>query len=103
MPNLKESELIAEIERLRTLLAKVMSEAGVPEKYYNDDMVTLVDDDGVFEVVPFRVAVLCSQYGLTWEVFYCNDHNQWIDEVGNSFPYDWGGVTCPKCRGEEDE
>lgn len=99
----KLKKLQAEIDRLRAVIAKIMAEAGVPEKNYDDDMVTQFDADGSWEVVPFRVAVLCNQYGLSWECFLCNDHDKWIDEVGSSFPHHWDGMTCPDCRGDDDE
>ena len=41
-----------------------------------------------------------AEYGLPWEVFYCYDHKQWVDELDNSFPY-FCDCRCPACRGEE--
>lgn len=97
-----KQQLEAEIERLRGVIRKIMSDAGVPYKYGDEDLVTVTDLDGSWEVVPFRVAVLCAEYGLPWAVFYCEEHSQFIDEVGSSFPHAWDDMTCPKCRGEDE-
>jgi len=39
------------------------------------------------------------EYKLPWEIFWCADHHQWVDELGSSFPYDIY-AECPACRGE---
>ncbi len=39
------------------------------------------------------------EYGLPWELFWCADHNQWVDELCSSFPHDIY-AECPACRGE---
>lgn len=40
------------------------------------------------------------EYQLPWEVFWCADHHQWVDELCSSFPYDIY-AECPGCRGED--
>lgn len=40
-----------------------------------------------------------EEFGLPWEVFYCYDHKQWVDELDNSFPY-FCDNRCPECREE---
>lgn len=42
-----------------------------------------------------------EEYGLPWEVFYCYDHKQWVDELDNSFPY-FCDNRCPGCRGKDE-
>lgn len=42
-----------------------------------------------------------EEYGLPWEVFYCYDHKQWVNELDNSFPY-FCDNRCPGCRGKEE-
>lgn len=37
------------------------------------------------------------EYKLPWEIFWCADHHQWVDELGSSFPYDIY-AECPGCR-----
>lgn len=41
------------------------------------------------------------EYGMPWEIFYCYEHKQWVDELDNSFPYHIENL-CPGCRAEED-
>lgn len=42
-----------------------------------------------------------DEFGLPWEVFYCYDHKQWVDELDYSFPYNVGN-RCPNCRENEE-
>lgn len=41
------------------------------------------------------------EYKLPWEVFWCADHNQWVDDLGSSFPYDIY-AECPGCRDRDE-
>lgn len=40
-----------------------------------------------------------NEHKMPWEVFWCNEHRQWFDELDNSFPY-FTDSSCPRCRGE---
>ncbi|OSK33784.1 hypothetical protein EAHG_05024 [Escherichia coli B671] len=42
-----------------------------------------------------------EKYGLPWEVFWCLEHRQWVDELDNSFPY-FTDNDCPQCRAERE-
>lgn len=103
---MKDSEKIAQLEeevnRLRALVAKIMADQGIPEKNYDEDTVLISDENGGYEYVPFRVAVICNQYNVPWELLYCDEHREWIDEIGSSFPYCVDDMTCHKCRGDHE-
>jgi len=42
-----------------------------------------------------------EEFGMPWEVFYCYDHKQWVDELDSSFPY-FADNRCPRCRDDSD-
>lgn len=50
--------------------------------------------------ITFQVREWMEEYGLPWEVFYCYDHKQWVDELDNSLPY-FCDNRCPACRGKD--
>ncbi|WP_140919047.1 antitoxin PHD [Limnobaculum xujianqingii] len=47
--------------------------------------------------VPMGIVNWMNDYGMPWEVFWCYEHNQWVDELDTTFPYHHDNF-CPKCR-----
>lgn len=47
--------------------------------------------------IPDRVSWWMKYFRAPWEIFFCFDHIQWVDELDNSFPY-FTENTCPVCR-----
>lgn len=47
--------------------------------------------------VPKHVAQWMIEYQLPWQVFRCEEHGLWIDELDSSFPYHMECSKCPKC------
>ena len=41
------------------------------------------------------------EYKLPWEIFWCADHHQWVDELDHHFPY-YCNNRCPGCRGKDE-
>lgn len=48
--------------------------------------------------VPLRVAEWMLEHSLPWEVFWCYEHSQWIEELDSSFPYFAEFNQCCKCQ-----
>lgn len=46
--------------------------------------------------IPDRVSWWMKYFRAPWEIFFCFDHIQWVDELDNSFPY-FTENTCPVC------
>lgn len=47
--------------------------------------------------IEMQIRLWMEEYGMPWEIFFCFDHKQWVDELDNSFPY-FTENTCPVCR-----
>lgn len=52
------------------------------------------------ENMPTNLMALMKKHRVPWEVFWCYEHECWLDELCSSFPHDING-TCPGCRGED--
>ncbi|NDO81482.1 antitoxin PHD [Citrobacter sp. NCU1] len=51
--------------------------------------------------MPTNLMALMKKHRVPWEVFWCYEHERWLDEVCSSFPHDMYGSSCPECRGED--
>lgn len=84
---------------------KKQVEALTDKVYTLSDMVLsgkvgeIVLEDGLNSVtVPKQVAEWMVEYSLPWQVFKCDAHGLWVDELDSSFPYYMEQSTCFKCR-----
>ncbi|MFV4834683.1 antitoxin PHD (plasmid) [Citrobacter freundii] len=50
--------------------------------------------------MPTNLMALMKKHRVPWEIFWCYEHERWLDELCSSFPHDTYG-TCPGCRGED--
>ncbi len=50
--------------------------------------------------IPYLIGCWMKSYRMPWEVFWCSDHLQWVDELDSSFPYSMADNTCPICNKE---
>ncbi len=57
-----------------------------------------VQDGNCMLEVPKRVAKWMIEYDLPWQVFKCEEHGEWIDELDSSFPYHMEMSKCERCR-----
>ncbi|PRD14020.1 antitoxin PHD [Pantoea coffeiphila] len=81
-----------EIQSLKNLLARA-------ERELNDK---LLPEELPPAPVPHLVGYWMRHYRMPWEVFWCSDHLQWINELDSSFPYSMADNTCPACSKEKD-
>jgi len=81
-----------EINSLRNMLARA-------ERELNDK---LLPEELSPTAVPYLISCWMKSYCMPWEVFWCNDHLQWVDELDSSFPYSMSDNTCPVCNKEKD-
>ncbi len=77
---------VAELRRHLARMERELEGRLLPEELAPDGM-------------PNSVKKWMLEYKLPWEIFWCADHHQWVDEIGSSFPYDIY-AECPACRGE---
>lgn len=80
-----------EINSLRNMLARA-------ERELNDK---LLPEELPPTTAPFQVSCWMKQYRMPWEVFWCSDHLQWVDELDSSFPYSMSDNSCPICSKEK--
>lgn len=59
----------------------------------------LRDDELPPEEIPPRISGLMKYHCMPWEVFFCYEHKQWVDELDSSFPYSMSDNRCPGCSG----
>jgi len=58
----------------------------------------VIVEDGMQSIsVPKHVAEWMVEFGLPWQVFKCDEHGVWFDELDSSFPYHMELCTCSKC------
>ncbi|QUM78757.1 hypothetical protein HWV00_21020 (plasmid) [Moritella sp. 24] len=48
--------------------------------------------------VPQIVKNWMNEYSLPWEIFWCFEHEKWIAELDNLFPYHMENCRCDKCE-----
>lgn len=56
----------------------------------------LSNDNG--DKAPAYVMQWMAEHGMPWEVFWCEGHQKWHDELDSSFPY-YIDNSCEDCRG----
>lgn len=85
---------VDELEKVNADLARMLARAQreiegkpLPEEIRPDDITN-------------TVRKWMIEYQLPWEVFWCSDHHQWVDELCSSFPHDIY-AECPGCRRED--
>lgn len=81
-----------EIQSLKNMLARA-------ERELNDK---LLPEELPPTTVPFLICCWMKHYCMPWEVFWCSEHLQWVDELDSSFPYSMNDNTCPVCNKEKD-
>ena len=74
----------AELKRQLLRMERELSGKLLPEELPPPDM-------------PITVKAWMLKHQMPWEVFWCCDHHQWVDELGSSFPWDIY-AECPDCR-----
>lgn len=79
----------ADLERMLARAQRELEGRLLPEEQQPDDITN-------------TVRKWMHEYQMPWEVFWCADHHQWVDELCSSFPYDIY-AECPGCRGKESE
>ena len=58
----------------------------------------VIVEDGMQPIsVPKHVAEWMVEFGLPWQVFKCDEHGLWFDELDYSFPYHMELCACCKC------
>lgn len=60
---------------------------------------SVVVSEGEFMLeVPKHIAEWMIEYDLPWQVFKCDEHGDWINELDSSFPYHMEMCKCEKCK-----
>ncbi|MCP2232842.1 antitoxin PHD [Erwinia aphidicola] len=80
-----------EINSLRNMLARA-------ERELNDK---LLPEELPPTELPFLISSWMKHYSMPWEVFWCSEHLQWVDELDSSFPYSMSDNVCPVCSREK--
>jgi len=80
-----------EIQSLKKMLARA-------ERELNDK---LLPEELPPSAVPYLISCWMKHYSMPWEVFWCSDHLQWVDELDSSFPYSMSDNSCPICSKEK--
>ncbi|MEZ8292411.1 hypothetical protein AB6D11_01010 [Vibrio splendidus] len=62
----------------------------------NIGSVVIPDGDLMLEV-PNHVVQWMIEYDLPWQVFKCETHSEWINELDSSFPFHMEMCKCDKC------
>jgi len=57
----------------------------------------VIQDGMLLITVPKYVAEWMIEYSMPWQVFKCDAHGLWINELDSSFPYHMEQCTCCKC------
>ena len=78
----KNEVLTAEIESLKA-----------DRDHHKDQVSKLLSDS-----VPKLVKNWMLEYGQPWQLFWCYEHSQWIEELDSMFPYDTVDNRCSSCK-----
>ncbi|EOC5887550.1 hypothetical protein ACI495_004420 [Vibrio vulnificus] len=58
----------------------------------------VVSDGDLMLEVPKHIAEWMIEYDLPWQVFRCDTHGDWINELDSSFPYHMEMCKCERCN-----
>ncbi len=61
--------------------------------------VIVPDGDFMLEV-PKHIAEWMLEFDLPWQIFKCETHGDWINELDSSFPFHMEMCKCDKCKEE---
>jgi hypothetical protein len=48
--------------------------------------------------IPDKVRAWMDEYRICWEAFWCYEHEEWMIELDNLFPYHMEDCACSKCN-----
>lgn len=48
--------------------------------------------------IPIRIVRWMDEWNMPWEVFWCYEHSEWVEELDSLFPYHMESSKCPTCK-----
>lgn len=94
-----KAELQAQIRQMEEEIQSLKNMLARAERELNDK---LLPEELPPSAVPYLISCWMKHYSMPWEVFWCSDHLQWVDELDSSFPYSMSDNSCPVCNKEKD-